>query len=421
MPRCGSCDPSDKELAESRDVFGADPFLDVTLARRRPLRDQGPRRRLRRLARPCLSPDRPRRPAPGRDPAAGRPAGNLGSLHADRPRPRRRAPRATPGLKVDGRPVERLAVTLLAPEARPIGAIRSRLWTSAGRRGRSVEPSNTRLSGQIPIGAAPVVSNPVQSPRPSGRSSSRRSRINEESQPQSGRPPVRHFGHLRRPGRRGPVPVPGRRRATSGSIEAIAERQGSPADPALLIQKVGAKGQPPQELASGRRPARLGAGARFNTQSVDASLRWQVPEDGLYQVAISDLYASQRGDPRLTYRLLIRREQPDFRLVLVPNSANATDAVTVRAGGRTSAYVLAIRLDGFTGPIRVEAAELPPGVTLAPVVDRAGPGACARRLRGRRERRDGAGHRQPGRPHEVRRPQGRPELRRRRGDDWART
>ena len=89
-------------------------------------------------------------------------------------------------------------------------------------------------------------------------------------------------------------------------------------------------------------------------------------------MAISDLYASQRGDPRLTYRLLIRREQPDYRLVLLPNSANATDAVTVRAGGRTSAYVLAIRLDGFTGPIRVEAAELPPGVTLAPVV--IGPG-----------------------------------------------
>ena len=55
---------------------------------------------------------------------------------------------------------------------------------------------------------------------------------------------------------------------------------------------------------------------RFNTQTVDAALRWQVPDDGLYQVLISDLYASQRGHPRLTYRLVIRREQPDFALVL---------------------------------------------------------------------------------------------------------
>ncbi len=34
-------------------------------------------------------------------------------------------------------------------------------------------------------------------------------------------------------------------------IEALAERIGSMADPAFLIQKVGAKGQPPQDLASG--------------------------------------------------------------------------------------------------------------------------------------------------------------------------
>ena len=77
-----------------------------------------------------------------------------------------------------------------------------------------------------------------------------------------------------------------------------------------------------------------------------------MPDDGQYQVLIIDLYASQRGHPRLTYRLVIRREQPDFALVLVPNSPAGPDAVTIRAGGRTSAYVAAIRRDGFAGPIR---------------------------------------------------------------------
>ena len=75
--------------------------------------------------------------------------------------------------------------------------------------------------------------------------------------------------------------------------------------------------------------ADAGAGVRFNTQSVDAEVRLQVPEDGSYQVQNSDLYASQRGDPRLTYRLVIRREQPDFRLVLLPASATATDTGAV--------------------------------------------------------------------------------------------
>jgi hypothetical protein len=100
---------------------------------------------------------------------------------------------------------------------------------------------------------------------------------------------------------------------------------------------------------------------------VDAAVRWQVPVDGLYQIMISDLYSSQRGHPRLFYRLLIRREQPDFTVVLLPNSAAGADAVTILSGGRTSAYVAAIRKDSFTGPIRVEARALPPGVSANPV------------------------------------------------------
>ena len=150
-------------------------------------------------------------------------------------------------------------------------------------------------------------------------------------------------------------------------IEALAERIGSMADPAFLIQKAGAKGKPATDLASGDDLADAGTGPRFNTQTVDAAVRWQVPEDGLYQILISDLYASQRGHPRLTYRLVIRREQPNFSVVLLPNSPAGADAVTVRAGGRTSAYVAAIRRDGFAGPIRVEARGLPPGVSAHPV------------------------------------------------------
>ena len=155
-------------------------------------------------------------------------------------------------------------------------------------------------------------------------------------------------------------------------VEALAERIGSMADPAFLIQKVGAKGQPPQDLASGDDLPDAGAGARFNTQTVDAAVRWQVPEDGHYQILISDLYSSQRGHPRLTYRLLIRREQPDFTVVLLPNSPAGPDAVTIRAGGRTSAFVAAIRRDGFAGAIRVEPRALPAGVRANPVTIGAG-------------------------------------------------
>ena len=115
-----------------------------------------------------------------------------------------------------------------------------------------------------------------------------------------------------------------------------AERIGSPADPAFLIQKVVEKGAP-QDLVDRRGPARSGRGRRFNMATVDAAVRWQVPEDGVYQVVVNDLYGSQRGDPRLAYRLNIRPERPDFQLFVVPDDALVLDSLTVRAGGRASA------------------------------------------------------------------------------------
>ncbi len=149
-------------------------------------------------------------------------------------------------------------------------------------------------------------------------------------------------------------------------IEASAERLGSPADPVFVIQKVIDKGVP-QDLATGEDSPDQGAGTRFLMSSVDASLQWQVPEDGTYQVVISDLYSSQRGDPRLVYRLNIRPARPDFRLYVVPEGAAGGDSLTIGAGGRASAYVIAWRIDGFTGPIRVEAQSLPAGVHCDPV------------------------------------------------------
>lgn len=154
-------------------------------------------------------------------------------------------------------------------------------------------------------------------------------------------------------------------------VEAWAERIGSPADPVLIVQRVPDKGEP-QDLAAADDLPDQGGGPRFFSGSVDAQLRWQVPEDGTYQVVLSDQYRSQRGDLRLTYRLNIRPERPDFAVFVVPESPITMEAVTVRAGGRARANAVAVRLDGYNGPIRVEAVELPAGLTCEPVV--IGPG-----------------------------------------------
>ena len=154
-------------------------------------------------------------------------------------------------------------------------------------------------------------------------------------------------------------------------IEVDAERLGSRADPVFVVQKVIDKAAP-QDLATGEDSPDQGGGPRFGLSSVDPSLVWQAPEDGTYQVVLSDLYSSQRGDPSLYYRLNLRPLRPDFRLFVVPEGAAGSDSVVIGAGGKAYASVIAWRTDGFAGPIRVEAESLPPGVFCQPVTIAAG-------------------------------------------------
>ena len=260
MPRCGSSTPRDTELAESRDVFGADPFLDVTLP--------ADGRYVIKVhdAVYAGSPDHVYRlivhDGPHLDailPLAAQP-GSHGSLHADRPRPR--PGRGGRCRELEGRRPPAWNAwpsRSLAPEARPIGIHPVPALDPHRPALVSIEALEYALVRPDPAGAAPSCRIPCASPRPSGRSSSRRSRITTSrsrrwSSPRAtSRAPSASPGDVdlyRFQGKKGDVWI----------IEAIAERQGSPADPALLIQKVGAKGQPPQDLASADDLPDAGAG-----------------------------------------------------------------------------------------------------------------------------------------------------------------
>jgi hypothetical protein len=111
---------------------------------------------------------------------------------------------------------------------------------------------------------------------------------------------------------------------------------------------------------------------RFTTTTRDARWDFTAPKDGDYFVQVRDLYFQQRGEPRFTYRLSIRRPRPDFRLLVVPIHETQPDATVVGRGGKHWMDVLVFRNDGFDDPIRIEASNLPPGVTCEPVV--VGPG-----------------------------------------------
>ena len=142
-----------------------------------------------------------------------------------------------------------------------------------------------------------------------------------------------------------------------------------------MVRRIPAKGEP-QDLVEAEDWPDPGGFLRFPAPSVDAIAQLTIPEDGLYEIAIHDLYLSQRGDASLRYRLNIRRPRPDFRLLVsgpfYPDQVFAPRGLVLRAGGTATALVYARRIDGFQAPIFIEASSAPPGIRVEPIVIPAG-------------------------------------------------
>ncbi|MBC7816197.1 MAG: PPC domain-containing protein, partial [Planctomycetaceae bacterium] len=152
-------------------------------------------------------------------------------------------------------------------------------------------------------------------------------------------------------------------------IEALGQRIQSPVD--LQISVLDPSGQ--QELVQFGDEVRDIGGA-FPTAHLDPAGRWVCPADGRYLVTIRNLIGGLQADPRRTYRLSVRREEPDFQLVAVPRRDDLA-GLNVRRGGREVLDLFAFRRRGFDGAIRVSAKDLPAGVEcsdvwLGPGVDR---------------------------------------------------
>ncbi len=150
-------------------------------------------------------------------------------------------------------------------------------------------------------------------------------------------------------------------------VEAIAQGIGSIADPTFTIQKVPNTGEP-TDIASADDTANTSLSPRINLSSTDAEFNWTAPDDGTYQVMLNDVAGGSRSGPKLYYRLSIRRPKPSFRLFLTTTTPNALDSIVLRRGGRSSAIVLAARIDGHNDPIWISSSQLPKGVKVEPVI-----------------------------------------------------
>jgi len=89
----------------------------------------------------------------------------------------------------------------------------------------------------------------------------------------------------------------------------------------------------------------------------DTTLSYTPPADGMYTVAVSDLYAG--GGPRHAFSLRIAPPEPDFELTL------AADRFVVPPGKPLDVPVKIVRKAGFAKPIEIAPEGLPAGITFA--------------------------------------------------------
>jgi hypothetical protein len=153
-------------------------------------------------------------------------------------------------------------------------------------------------------------------------------------------------------------------------IELFGDRIGTPADFYFSVRPADAKASSMGEFDDNRETI---SAFQFNTGTTDPQpYRFEAKQDGRYLIRVSALDAGTEFGPRHLYRLRVTPEQPDFRLIVMPNTAQLPEAGILPAGGELSYDVLVWRQDGFSAPITLTAEGLPAGVVCPP--QRIGPG-----------------------------------------------
>lgn len=147
-------------------------------------------------------------------------------------------------------------------------------------------------------------------------------------------------------------------------VEVFSQRLGFPTDLLLVIQD--------QEFNDTENVG----GVEFKTGSLDPAGRFEAKEDGTCRIQVRDLFNRTASIPEHIYRLVVRKETPDFRLVAMPQGPPAkkdareafVSSSVLRRGGTIPIKVIAVRRDGLKEAISVRAAELPEGVSSSELV-----------------------------------------------------
>ena len=143
------------------------------------------------------------------------------------------------------------------------------------------------------------------------------------------------------------------------TLEVFAERIGSPVDAYFILTDD--KGKVITEQDDG--PDTLSPNQFYTKGDDPARYKFAVPADGTYKVMVSTREAAAQFGVRDQYVLRIAKENPDFRLAVMPLTPHLPDAGTLAKGGAAVFAVFVFRFDGFTDAIELSATNLPKGVT----------------------------------------------------------
>jgi hypothetical protein len=162
-------------------------------------------------------------------------------------------------------------------------------------------------------------------------------------------------------------------------VDVLSQRIGTPADPYFLVLRIDKddKGVEKESLIKEMDDLtvkKANTPVCFDTGTNDPAYRFEVKQDATYRIMVR--HQGSKCDPRYVYRLAIRKELPDFRLVAVPERTAAgkpnnnqvfSSTAFLRKGGSSAIKVVVFRRDGYQGEILLTAQGLPAGVTCPPV------------------------------------------------------
>ena len=160
------------------------------------------------------------------------------------------------------------------------------------------------------------------------------------------------------------------------ALDVRSQRLGEPTDARLLVQRIEPQsdGDPRfVDVANADDSDNLGDAA-VNLVTSDPQLTWTAPQDATYRIVLRDLDRGQSLRAKKRFQLRANELKPRFELVayrVYPhkdvNQSKGFGSKLFR-GGAEAIRVLALRRDGWTGPIRLNVTGLPTGVSASKVV-----------------------------------------------------